>query len=111
MQLIQNAPPSGIWRMNEEGAVHYARYDTHRRAVESENEAFFLRISGPGDYQYEGADLGILVTRGRLMTDEFTLTDRARHWIDGINAQFTAVDPAGLPLSKPLPEVGSFKIL
>jgi hypothetical protein len=45
------------------------------------------------------------------MTDDFELTDRARHWIDGIRAQFAAVDPTGLPLTKPLPEVGSFKIL
>jgi len=111
VQLIQDAPPSGIWRMDARGAVEFARYDTHRRAVESENEAFFLRISGAGDYQYEGADLGILVTRGRLMTDDFELTDRARHWIDGIRTQFSTVDPAGLPLTKPLPEAGSFKIL
>ncbi len=111
VKLIQDAPSSGIWRMNDAGAVQFARYDTHRRAVESENEAFFLRISGAGDYQYEGADLGILVTRGRLMTDDFELTDRARHWIDGIRSQFTAVDPAGMATDKPLPEVGSFKIL
>ena len=34
----------------------------NRRAVESAREAFFLRILKPGDYRYEGADLGILVT-------------------------------------------------
>ena len=31
-----------------------------------------------GGYRYPGADLGILVTRGRLQTDEHELTDRAR---------------------------------
>ena len=40
---------------------------------ESENEAFWLRITGPGDYRYEGADLGILITRGRSMSDDFKL--------------------------------------
>jgi hypothetical protein len=83
--------------------------------VESEHEAFFLRISGPGDYQYDGADLGILVTRGRLMTDDFQLTTRARNWIDGIRAHFSTIDPAADPAAlappRPLPAVGSFKIL
>ena len=51
-------------------------------------EAFFQRISNVGDYCYEGADLGILVTRGRLMTEDFQLNDRAKAWIDGIRGQF-----------------------
>jgi hypothetical protein len=28
------------------------------------------------------------VTRGRLQTDDDQLTERCRHWIDGIQAQF-----------------------
>jgi hypothetical protein len=56
---------------------------THRRTVQHENRAFFLRISGVGDYFYEGADLGILVSPGRFMDDDFQLTDRAKAWIDG----------------------------
>lgn len=111
IQLIQNAPASGIWKMNEQGQVSYSRFDTHRRAVESENEAFFLRISGAGDYYYEGADLGILVTRGRLMTDDFQLTERAQKWIDGIRSYYSVVDPTLLTPPMPLPEVGGFKIL
>ena len=39
-------------------------------------------------YRYPGADLGILVTRGRLQTDEHELTERALAWISGIKAQF-----------------------
>ena len=31
-------------------------------------EAFFLRIYGPGDFRWKGADLGVLVTKGRLQT-------------------------------------------
>jgi hypothetical protein len=64
--------------------------DTHRRAVESESEAFFLRITKEGDYLYEGADLGILVSRGRMMTDEFQLTDRAKNWIKSIKAKYSS---------------------
>ena len=88
----------------------YDRFDYHRRAIESENEAFFLRILKPGEYRYEGADLGILVTRGRSMDDRFRLTDRARKWIDGIRSHFAA---RSLSLAKAEPEVAdpAFKIL
>ena len=64
------------------------RFDYHRRAVESEREAFFLRILKPGDYRYEGADLGILVTRGRAMDNKFALTERSRRWIEGMRKHF-----------------------
>lgn len=88
VEVLTKAPPTGIWRMDDEGEVRFSRFDTHRRAVESEAEAFFLRISNRGDYQYEGADLGILVTRGRLMTPDFRLNDRAKAWIRGMKSRF-----------------------
>lgn len=105
---ITAAPESGIWRLTDSG-VEYSRFDYHRRAVETENEAFFLRISGVGDYRYEGADLGILITRGRLMTDDFQLNERALRWIAGVTARYQ-----GVPLGEILPEApqaGTFKIL
>jgi hypothetical protein len=88
VEVLTGAPPTGIWRMDGEGEVRFSRYDTHRRAVESEAEAFFLRISNQGDYRYEGADLGILVTRGRLMDQNFRLNERARAWIRGLKSCF-----------------------
>src|SRR5262249_43914537 len=88
VDVVSAAPETGIWRLLDDGRVVYDRFDYHRRAVESEREAFFLRILKPGDYRYEGADLGILVTRGRSMTDRFQLTDRARKWIHGIKSRF-----------------------
>lgn len=88
IDLLTDAPKTGIWRMHEDGSVEYSRFDYHRRAVESEREAFFLRILKPGDYRYEGADLGILVTRGRAMNDRFALTDRSKRWIKGMRRHF-----------------------
>ncbi len=90
VDIITEAPQTGIYRMLENGQVVYDRFDYHRRAVESENEAFFLRIQKEGDYRYEGADLGILVTRGRAMTNGFRLTDRAKRWIHGIKSAYSA---------------------
>ena len=88
IEYVTQAPKSGIWRMYDTGHIQYDRMDTHRRAVENENEAFFMRISKKGDYLYEGADIGILVTRGRMMTDDFELNNRAKHWIKAIRSQF-----------------------
>jgi hypothetical protein len=96
--------------MGEDGQVMYYRFDYHRQAVESEREAFFLRIAGPGDYQYEGADLGILITRGRSMTEDFQLTERAKAWIRGIKGHYrTAPLVDAHVVTSPRP--GSFKIL
>lgn len=107
-QLV-SAPESGIWRLSPDGEVKYARFDYHRRAVETENEAFWLRISDVGDYRYEGADLGILITRGRLMTDDFELNERAQTWIRGLRAHF-AGEPVK-PQSPEAPSENAFKIL
>ncbi|NNE24272.1 MAG: biotin carboxylase [Rhizobiales bacterium] len=107
VDIVTQAPESGIYRMLDDGSVVYDRFDYHRRAVESENEAFFLRILKPGDFRYEGADLGILVTRGRSMTSGFQLNARAGKWIDGIKAGFTA---RPLPTAEVLAEP-AFKML
>ncbi len=110
VDVITHAPASGIYRMADDGSVSYSRFDTNRKAIDSEREAFFLRISGPGDYRYEGADLGILITRGRSMNDDFKLNERARHWIKGIK-QYYAARPLALPQADEAPAAGAFKIL
>lgn len=87
---INEAPRSGIWKKYDNGHIEFDRMDTHRRAVASENEAFYMRISRQGDYLYEGADLGILVARGRMMTKNFKLTKRAKEWIAAIRSKYSS---------------------
>ena len=112
VEYVTEAPPSGIWKKQKNGSITYDRMDSHRRAVEKENEAFFLRITRKGDYLYEGADVGILVMRGRLMTDDFKLTKRAKEWISGIQSQYKSTEPDGSQADfEKLEEVGSFKIM
>ena len=77
-ELITQAPASGIWKAHGDGAIAYARRDTDWHTVADETEAFYLRIAGVGQYRYPGADLGIMVTRGRFMDDDHELLDRAR---------------------------------
>ena len=107
---VTHAPATGIYRLAEDGTIGYQRFDYERRAIDSEREAFFLRITGPGDYRYEGADLGILITRGRSMDDNFKLNLRARDWIRGIK-QFYAGKPIVTTQHETEPAAGSFKIL
>lgn len=109
---ITEAPKSGIYSMNPDGSIEFSRLDTHRRAVETENEAFFLRISDKDNYRYEGADLGILVMRGRLMTNKFELKGRASKWINAIRDKFKA-EPleSGVVPQNEVHEIGGFKML
>ncbi|MGH2540347.1 MAG: biotin carboxylase [Actinomycetota bacterium] len=110
VELITEAPPSGIWRMDD-GAVTFARPDTDWHSVADESEAFYLRIADAGGYRYPGADLGILVTRGRFLDDEHELVDRARAWITGIKSRFRSVPPPREAHSPVEPEPFGFKML
>ncbi len=114
IELILEAPRSGIWRLDAAalGGISFARDETDWHSVASEDEAFYLRIAGPGGYRYPGADLGILVTRGRLQSDDHELTDRARTWINGIKRQFltSPLDGSSDPPVRG-PEPFSFKML
>ena len=112
VELITRAPRSGIWRLHpaEPGGIAFVRRDTDWHSVASEAEAFYLRIAGEGQYRYPGADLGILVTRGRLQTDEHELTERALAWIKGIKAEFAGA-PVPTDAAAPSLEPFSFKML
>jgi hypothetical protein len=59
-----------------------------------------MRVHGPAEYRYHGADLGILVMRGRVQTDDRQLMERARAWAAGIEAQFE-----GHPPGPEIPEI------
>lgn len=114
VELITEAPQSGIWRLDPaaHGGIRFVRRETDWHTIENEDEAFYLRIAQEGGYRYPGADIGILVTRGRLQSDDHELTDRARTWITGIKKQFwTAPLPPEQPAPIREPEPFSFKML
>jgi hypothetical protein len=113
VEPIREAPASGVWEMYDSGTVHFVRDQIHRRTVNRPNRAFFLRIANAGDWFYEGADLGILVTPGRLMTQNFRLTDRARAWAKGIQDHYEAgAATAGAAAKRAKhAEVAGFKLL
>jgi len=102
VEMITRAPASGIWRMNARGEIALVRKSIDWFLVSGESEAFYLRVYTAGDYRYHGADMGILVSRGRMQTDTRKLKVRARQWARAINAQFHCVP---LPKSAPVPEI------
>ncbi|MBV9534113.1 MAG: hypothetical protein JO321_01735, partial [Solirubrobacterales bacterium] len=99
-ELLTAAPQTGIWRLGVDGRLVFSRYGNDWHSLDDEREGFYLRILGPGEYRYKGADLGILVTRARLQTDDDQLTDRAGQWIAALRGEFAAIpveEPADLP--------------
>jgi len=99
VELLNRAPRTGIYRLTGDGAAEFNRWGYDWHWIADESEAFYLRILAPGDYRYPGADLGALVTRGRLQTDDNQLEDRCKRWITGIRAQF-----AGTPIVRQHPD-------
>ncbi len=110
VELLTRAPASGIWRMERDGSIGFARRDTDWHTIADEDHSFYLRIADAGNYRYPGADLGILVTRGNLMDDDGELTDRAHSWISAIKSEF-AGQPVKATELVPTPEPFSFKML
>ena len=89
--LIAKAPLSGIWRMRSDGRIRFVRRSIDWHNVGNENEAFYMRIYGEGEYMYHGADIGILITRGRMQTNNRELMDRARNWVTALTDEFELV--------------------
>jgi biotin carboxylase len=99
-ETMAQTPASGIWRMQSDGTLRFARPAYQPHAVTGEAEAFFLRTLDLGDTAARGQSLGRLIVRGRLLTDDHRLTERAKAWISGFRALFAAPHPVPeLPLA------------
>lgn len=103
VEMITRAPSSGIWRMNDDGDISLVRKAIDWFLVAGEDEAFYLRVYTAGDYRYHGADIGILVSRGRFQTDDRKLNARAKQWVAAIHKQFAAIPVSGPSAPVPPP--------
>jgi biotin carboxylase len=101
VELISAAPRTGTWRFNEDGSISFAGVSNDWHDITSEDEAFYMRVYAAGDYRFKGADLGVLVTKGRMQTSE-GLTGKCRSWIDGIRAQYVSEPIANPPEQVPI---------
>ncbi|MDO5712336.1 MAG: biotin carboxylase, partial [Micrococcales bacterium] len=95
VERILAAPRTGSYILQADGTLEFSHVTNDWHDVADKDEAFFLRVYGPGDYRFRGADLGILVTKGRMQR-RGELTDRCRQYIAGI---------AGMFRSEPVPDV------
>jgi D-alanine-D-alanine ligase-like ATP-grasp enzyme len=100
VQRLTATPRTGQYSLDASGGLVFRRPALDWHQLQNEREAFFLRVYGPGDYRWKGADLGVLVTKGRLQVDngqgKSSLAIRARHLIDSIRAEY-----AGEPITEP----------
>ena len=102
IERIVAAPRTGTYQLSRDGELTFLRPSHDWHPLTSEDECFFLRVYGPGDYRFKGADLGILVTKGRMQTAA-GLTDRCRRYIDGIRSWYVTEPieqpPAVMPIA------------
>jgi biotin carboxylase len=90
VELFTATPRTGVWRLDDDGRASFARQGNDWATLLDESEAFFMRVAAPGDLRCEGAQLGVLVTRGHLQSDGYRLTERCRRWVKGMKAQFVS---------------------
>ena len=100
VEQLTAVPRTGQWYTDDAGELRFRRAALDWHQLQNESEAFFLRIYGPGDYRWKGADLGVLVTKGRVQEDSASgrpdLSIRANQLIDALRAAYT-----GVPVSEP----------
>ncbi len=101
VERILAAPRTGTYQLDDDGALRFVRVTNDWHDVTHEDEAFFMRVYGPGDYRFKGADLGILVTKGRMQTSD-GLTDRARRYITGIRTAYRSEPLPSAPVLTPI---------
>ena len=97
VELLTRAPTTGVYMMNKHGAITYQRSELDWTNVIDNDEAYYLRVYKEGDYIYKGADLGVVVARGRMQTGARQLRDRAKLWNAAIRAEFESVKPEEIP--------------
>ena len=97
VRQLTHAPRTGVWTMDKYGGITFDRPDLDWTNVIDNDEAFYLRVYREGDYTYKGADLGIIVSRGRMQTEDRQLRERAKMWTAAINAEFHGIEPKAVP--------------
>lgn len=104
LERIDTAAPTGTYGLDAQGALVFRRAALDWHQLQSDEEAFFLRIYGPGDLRWKGADLGVIVTKGRLQTAREggadSLTIHATHLIDTIRSHYIGTPLPPVPPSE-----------
>ena len=100
VEVITEAPASGLWRMDPDGSISFVRLETDWHNVTGSDEAFYLRVYGVNEYRYPGADMGVLLVRDRMQTAERELVPQAGQWARAIMSKFQGV-PVTAEVARP----------
>ena len=76
VERLLATPRTGTYNISPDGEIEFAGSATDWHQLTHEDEFFYLRVYGPGDYRFKGADLGVLVTKARMQSGA-KLTPRA----------------------------------
>lgn len=98
VERLIKTPRTGTYQLDEQGRAVYLRASHDWHQLTHEDEFFYLRVYGPGDYRFQGADLGVLVSKGRMQSGA-ALTDLARSYITAVHQLYVGepvVDPPAL---------------
>ncbi|HPF81304.1 biotin carboxylase [Nostocoides australiense] len=88
---ILAAPRTGTWGIEPGGGLAYRRPSRDWHGLEDESELFFMRVYGAGDYLFKGADLGIVMAKCRMQTDDpKSLTPRCEQIVAGLRSQYVS---------------------
>ncbi|WP_156766130.1 biotin carboxylase [Mycobacterium sp. E342] len=90
IEIFTATPRTGVWRIDDDGRVSFSRTANDWATLLDGSEAFYMRVAAPGDLRSEGAQLGVLVTRAHLQTDDYQLSERCQRWVKGMKAKFTS---------------------
>jgi biotin carboxylase len=101
VEQLTVTPRTGVHRLSADGGLEWVRPANDWHNLMSDDEVFYLRVPAPGDYRYKGADLGVIVARGRMQHDDLTLTDRCRAWVTALRASFYGVPVVPEPAYEP----------
>lgn len=88
LQIITQAPVSGVYAMDADGTLNLKHASHSRRDALAENEAYILRIMTADDYAYKGGDLAIMFVNHVIRTLEGQLNATGEHWVGALKRSF-----------------------
>lgn len=94
VEAVTGVPRTGIWRINDDGAVAFDRPALDWHGLLDESEAFVMRLLGPGDFRYRGVDIATVVVRGRVRAEDGGLDERGRAWVEALRSAWSGVSVA-----------------
>jgi hypothetical protein len=88
-EVAHQLPRTGIWGMSTAGEINFVRSKFEPPALRGEHEALFFRTVDAGRTVRPGEGIGRVVLHGRLMTDDYALTECARSWIRAFRSRIS----------------------